>query len=616
MKFHLSAAGYALDAKTNVWSRPGYAGIAYSDGDEVEMRIADIVESTTDLSVLSGELRQHCTDWTTSYHLACARANILRPFEGDLRGDILEVGAGCGAITRYLGECGGNVLALEGSPRRAAIARSRTRDLPNVAVVSDRFDQLQCAQQFDVVTLIGVLEYANLFTAGDNPAANMLARIRSLLKPDGALLFAIENQLGLKYFAGSPEDHLGVPMYGLEGRYRCDQPKTYGRGVLQQLLTHAGFTRAEFMAPFPDYKFTVSIVTEAGFAAEDFDGCALAAQSVRRDLQLPPILAFSPELVWPILGQNGLALELANSFLIVAGMADRQVSASTYAWHFSTERSSRYCKQTSFVRAESGAIEVRYRLLAPDDVKSAEGKLLRFAVPDMAEYVRGKPLSQELTDIVSHDGWHMQEIGEFFRRYLHIVRSLVREEGGLSDPVSPSALLPGECFDCMPHNIIVDAEGGSRLIDREWVLVEPMSVRQLIFRAAFSQLTFISRLGACADAEIRSPLEWYRVCYGSLGVDATDGMLEELARQELAIHAEVSQFPVDGFDVRAWLNSSSLCRYTLSQAVFDQGEQIVRLNRSLVEREAQMASMLSSVSWRITKPLRNARAFLSKCGAW
>ena len=37
----------------------------------------------------------------------------------------------------------------------------------------------------------------------------MLQRVRSLLKPEGKLIVAIENQLGLKYFAGAPEDHLG-----------------------------------------------------------------------------------------------------------------------------------------------------------------------------------------------------------------------------------------------------------------------------------------------------------------------------------------------------------------------------------------------------------------------
>ena len=237
MENRILTSNYVLDIQKNIWSRPGYTGISYSDGDEAELHIARIIEQADDISVLSTELRQHCTDWPTLYHLSGTRANILRPFATALTGDILEIGAGCGAITRYLGESGANVLALEGSQRRAAIARSRTRDLKNVMVLAEKFDQFQCDHRFDVITLIGVLEYANLFMASENPALAMLKHARSLLKPEGKLIIAIENQLGLKYFAGSPEDHLGRPMYGIEGRYRKDQPQTFGRAALANLLT-------------------------------------------------------------------------------------------------------------------------------------------------------------------------------------------------------------------------------------------------------------------------------------------------------------------------------------------------------------------------------------------
>ena len=84
-----------------------------------------------------------------------------------------------------------------------------------------------------MITLIGVLD-VQLFTSEENPPLAMLERVRSLVKPDGMLIIAIENQLGLKYFAGAPEDHLGQPMYGIEGRYRRDQPQTFGRVVLQK----------------------------------------------------------------------------------------------------------------------------------------------------------------------------------------------------------------------------------------------------------------------------------------------------------------------------------------------------------------------------------------------
>ena len=183
MKVLVQQSGYVLDLANNIWISPSYEGITYSDGDEVETRIASIIQQTTDISVLSTELRQHCTDWPSLYHLTGTRANIMRPFEKILKGDILEIGAGCGAITRYLGECGANVLALEGSPRRATIARSRTRDLENVTVLAEKFDQFQCEHQFDVITLIGVLEYANLFTSGENPPVAMLKRQFRWMRP-------------------------------------------------------------------------------------------------------------------------------------------------------------------------------------------------------------------------------------------------------------------------------------------------------------------------------------------------------------------------------------------------------------------------------------------------
>ena len=319
MKKLLQDLGYVLDGSTDVWLNPSYEGIAYNDGDEIETRIFNIIKNAADISTLSTELRQHCTDWPSQYHLTSARANIMRPFEKTLKGaNVLEIGAGCGAITRYLGECGADVLALEGSPRRASIARSRTRDLDNITVLAEKFDQFKSDHQFDVITLIGVLEYANLFTPSDNPALIMLQRVRQLLKPEGTLIIAIENQLGLTYFAGAPEDHFGKPMVGIEGRYGKDQAQTFGRPVLTRLLQQAGFQASNFLAPFPDYKLPSSIVTEAGFAHQHFDASAFASQSVRRDPQLPEVCNFSLELAWPVVFANDLGLETSNSFLIIA----------------------------------------------------------------------------------------------------------------------------------------------------------------------------------------------------------------------------------------------------------------------------------------------------------
>ena len=104
MKNYIKNSEYVLDSQTQVLSKPGYGGISYSDGDETELRIANIIQQATDITVLSTELRQHCTDWPSLYHLSGTRANLLRPFSKLLTGDVLEIGAGCGAEFAGIGD--------------------------------------------------------------------------------------------------------------------------------------------------------------------------------------------------------------------------------------------------------------------------------------------------------------------------------------------------------------------------------------------------------------------------------------------------------------------------------------------------------------------------------
>lgn len=633
MNSFLIKTGYILDVVTGIWSRQDYTGIAYSDGDEVEQRIASIINEVSDLSVLSSKLRQHCTDWPSLYHLSGTRANILRPFENDLHGDILEIGAGCGAITRYLGECGGNVLALEGSPRRAAIARARTRDLQNVTVVSDRFDLFSADQKFDAITLIGVLEYANLFTPGESPALNMLERVRALLKPEGKLFIAIENQLGLKYFAGAPEDHLGQPMYGIEGRYRNDQPQTFGRKILTDLLKQAGFSNCDFLAPFPDYKLSVSIVTEHGFEAKKFDAGALAWQSVRRDPQLPPILAFSPELVWPTLAQNGLALDLANSFLIVASSnKESNLESSTLAWHFTTERKKEFCKITSFVQTEADGIEVRYKSLASALPRPVIGKLLKFAIQDRVSYVYGTPLSQEFIRIVTRDGWRIEELCILLRKYLDIVANVACAKWQIEELSEPTIKLPGSTFDCIPQNIITSTDGGAHIIDKEWEATESVQIGFLCFRSLITLFHNVTKFGHSVDEFGNTYINLVQTVMSGLGWLADRRLVISYASLEAAIQTEVSGRTVTDKEIMDWLDSTISKLGNLSQAVIERDEQIAKLNKTLTEsdrqitsfnramterdeqiaslgqavteRDSQVIAIYNSRSWRITKPLR------------
>src|SRR5262245_11507359 len=134
---------YIQDRELLLFGRGGFSGIAYTDGDQAERRFYDAVRHVGDRGTFSLELAQAITDWPSEYHFSRRRHCLVRPL-GIQPGDtVLELGCGCGAITRFLGELGAEVTAVEGSPQRARIASERCRDLRTVKVVVDDLLQFQ-----------------------------------------------------------------------------------------------------------------------------------------------------------------------------------------------------------------------------------------------------------------------------------------------------------------------------------------------------------------------------------------------------------------------------------------------------------------------------------------
>ncbi|KAB2725362.1 glycosyltransferase [Brucella anthropi] len=546
--FPFERHGYVFQENLQVWMRPEYSGINYSDGDAAEQHLGNVIRNACDLSVFSFELRLQCRDWQTLYHLSAQRSNVLRPFEHLLRGKVLEIGAGCGAITRYLGEASGQILALEGSPRRAAIAANRVRDLRNVAVLAERFDAFETDELFDAVTLIGVLEYASLFSDDIEPARHMLEKVRGMLKPNGYLFIAIENQLGLKYFAGAPEDHLGQPMYGIENRYEPGQVKTYGRHTLEELLRHAGYASVDFMASFPDYKLPKSIITEAGCMASDFDAAAFAWQSVHADPQMPATSFFDMTRSWPIVFDNGLGIDLANSFIVAASPSDiHAVPTSHLAYHYNTERLKPYCKETRFFRNTQNHIEVSYHRL----VRNTEGASgsYRLNLPEHDTYWKGELLSQKFLRIVSTPGWSCQEAAGFVRVFLDHLRMLLELQDQPVTPLNDCACqIPGIFLDALPHNIILDSEDIPRLFDCEWVAETPIELGRLLCRGLFHLFNQAEIQQPHADLENLSRGEVVLRILAEAGLPLADAELLKYRQSELNFQHIVSGLPLEELD--------------------------------------------------------------------
>jgi hypothetical protein len=102
---------------------------------EVLACVMEVLGRTTDLRDGSDELAGSATKWVehTLYHISPERANVVRALSSSrpLR-KVLEIGAECGAVTRFLCENVNQVTSIETHMLCAAAVRSRCRDLANV----------------------------------------------------------------------------------------------------------------------------------------------------------------------------------------------------------------------------------------------------------------------------------------------------------------------------------------------------------------------------------------------------------------------------------------------------------------------------------------------------
>lgn len=647
MTNELRNSGYSLQQPENVWSRPGFAGTGYNDGDEVEQRIQSILDQVQDVSVLSTDLRKHCTDWPSLYHLSSVRANILRPFESRLEGaDVLEIGAGCGAITRYLAESGAKVVALEGSPRRAAIARARCRDMENVTVVTDLFETFNGPDRFDVVTLIGVFEYATMFGQGEHPALTMLQRARQWLKPGGHLIIAIENKLGLKYFAGAPEDHGATPMYGIEGRYRKGEPTTYGRVELKRMLAQAGLPGVSFWGAFPDYKLPKVLVSEKGFLHETFNAATLVSQGVANDVQMPGVPMFSLQRVYPEIITNGLGIDLANSLLVVA-KEDPAPETQVLACYYNNSRRPCFCKSITFVEEPNGSIAVLSRLLNGAGLSSRDEDVpILHEIEPRSSYVNGQLLSDVFLRILTTDQWKMDEVQRFFDKYLQALSIIVHTEGVSitqhAAPLSVDSELPGWCLDVIPQNILETEPGVFTLIDREWSSPQPVSLSMLFFRSLYGLSSMVQSVAVPADDDLVTWGDVLQVLMARYGFPRDQNALSDLAGQEDILQQFVRGYPVKAsthqwFDIPLLKESSGdLCsrlqceikrlrgrlQHARADAIVlhkhhaDEATQLkMDQKKTLCELESlqrQVYQMAVSLSWRWTAPIRYAGAIVTR----
>ncbi len=458
---------------------------SYSDGADVETSIRDLLAGERELgSTQRIAPTEQAHSWPVRYHLAPERANLVRHLcFADL--EVLELGAGMGGLSRYLAEESGHLTVVEGSERRLAALRERLRDLDGWTAWQGRIEAFETEARFDVVCVVGVLEYAELHLripegyAGD-AYDFFLERATTLLKPDGVLLLAIENRLGLKYWSGAGEDHSGGLFDGIVGYPASPAARTFSRRELYQRLGRQGLQVAEEYFPYPDYKLPNSVLHAEILEADSDLAADLAGYRPFHDPMSRRSVLFPDYLALHSIGKAGLLADLANSFLLAAG---RDPASSTLArlvgprdgepvlaWHYSPGR--RQQVRTLFRRAASGHMKTE---------KEALGRELVSVGPDLqwtpvgGEVARGERVRLRLLKRL-----YFGEEESFFEEFRRFFDWLLDHHGDRE-----SSTIRGNALDALVSNALIVPEG-FRIFDREWTVAGELRASRLVLRNVIS----------------------------------------------------------------------------------------------------------------------------------
>jgi SAM-dependent methyltransferase len=557
-----------------------------------ETATARALESAGDLSDMSDELAEAGATMPAAFDCARERGHLLRALDLDGGLRVLEVGAGCGGVTRSLAERCALVDALEPNPLRARLAAMRLADVPTARVLIGEIRDIPAEPAYDLIVLVGVLEYVGGHRGHDERVA-FLRDVVARLRPGGHVACAIENRFGVRYFAGQPDDHSGILFQGVEDHPHPYPARTYAKGELEALFTAAGLRPTTF-GVFPDYRLPRLIFSDALL-----DGAARPLAWRVPSFPTPPHPSYQgaaliDELrLWRGLVANGMGAQFANSFLVLASRDGEQSlwPTSLHAAFYSAGRRRRFATETRVV-GTGGGVELRRRRLG-------EGDTAPYVQRAGTEPYRDGPALIEL--LAEADD---EELASWLRRY----RALLDSELARGGPVP---------FDLWPGNLIVDA-GDLVAVDTE-LAVDGIDAGLVMWRgllltalelaartvperwASATRAELVGELARAAGLDEPSRLDEavelqagiYAAIFGG-----ESGRAAEALRSGLAHPLSAARDAAPGLHARA--EAAEAERDELRAALDFQSAERARL-------AAALAIVEGSNSWRLTAPLRALR---------
>lgn len=246
------------------------------------------------------------------YALSPLRENLLEWVELGADCRVLQIGSDYGSCTGLLAKRAGEVVVIDALDENLEVNRVRHGKAGNVFYVSGEISGIpdehldvrayppgtgeeesvraRMERPFDAVILLGMPEGLE-----KEAALSRLLAAAAFVKPGGKLLFAAENNMGVRYLMGAVLSQTGFIWAEF-------------RGLFEELKDRQGGTFSMYY-PVPDYRYPVSIYSD-GYLPQTGDVTNISAR-----LEQPGFWFGNEEEAMAKACQNGEFPKFANSFL-------------------------------------------------------------------------------------------------------------------------------------------------------------------------------------------------------------------------------------------------------------------------------------------------------------
>ena len=469
-------------------------------------------------------------------------------------------------------------------------------------------------KKYDYVIMVGMLAKSKEFITSENPRIDLLNKAKAYLKEDGKLLIAEDNKFGIKNWNGKRDLDGTLDYRELTRTYNKNENGLLAKHQIKELLKEVGILNNKFYYLFPDFNIPNMIITdEYTLTEEDISRNFESYEegelvNFNENLALIEIVKENPEQ----------AKFFVNSFLVEASNVEINTDI-TYV-SFTNYRRKEY-RIATIIKKDSvqkkAAIDTAQKHInnISENIKVFPKENTEVLDLKVSDYLESKFInSVERLDLYLSNINQYEKFNEEFEKYKKVVYQDVIsyseiDKNTLADEfknydenkLSKMNFLKNAFTDMLPKNCFV-IDGKYCFFDQEW-MERNYPAEYIIYRAILNTTGVIEKFGK-------------EKVFKDLGIYEYIDLFERL--EEAFRNKVIDEKMLHGlFKQQVTTREAMIADFT--RKIIDRDVEIEKLHIDIEgrkahveqllgvinEKENQIINISNSLSWKITKPLRD-----------